>query len=96
MGKKDIIKIDNIINIDYSILGFIDPHITVNVVKDETIVRKITLSLPDRVENVIKCKNPRCVTSSEPGIAQVFRLTDKETAQYRCEYCDELYQEANL
>jgi aspartate carbamoyltransferase regulatory subunit len=91
MGKKDIIKIDNIINMDYSVLGFIDPNITVNVVKDEVIVDKIRLSLPGRVENVIKCKNPRCITSSEPGTPHVFRLTDRETAQYRCEYCDELY-----
>jgi aspartate carbamoyltransferase regulatory subunit len=96
MTKKDIIKIDNIINIDYSVLGFIDPHITVNVVKDEFIVRKISLSLPDRIENVIKCKNPRCITSSEPGVAHVFRLADKDSAVYRCEYCDELYQEGNL
>jgi aspartate carbamoyltransferase regulatory subunit len=96
MGKKDIIKIDNIINIDFSVLGFIDPNITVNVVKDEVIIRKISLSLPDRVENVIKCKNPRCITSSEPNITHVFRLADKETAQYRCEYCEELYQVGNL
>ncbi|MDR1785049.1 MAG: aspartate carbamoyltransferase regulatory subunit [Spirochaetaceae bacterium] len=91
MGKKDIIKVDNIINMDYSVLGFIDPNITVNVVKDEVIVRKIRLSLPDRVENVIKCKNPRCITSTEPNVPHVFRLVSRESAQYRCEYCDELH-----
>ena len=91
-GRKDIIKIDNIINIDYSVLGFIDPNITVNVVSDEHIVRKISLSLPDRVENIIKCKNPRCITSTESYLPQVFRLVDKKRTEYRCEYCDELYR----
>jgi aspartate carbamoyltransferase regulatory subunit len=92
MGKKDIIKIDNIINIDYSVLGFIDPNITVNVVKNETVADKIRISLPDRVENVIKCKNPRCITAGEPNIPHVFRLASKERGQYRCEYCDDLYR----
>lgn len=91
LGKKDIIKIDNIINIDYSVLGFIDPNITVNVVQDESIVRKIDLVLPDKVENVIRCKNPRCITTSEPYLSQVFRLVNRERSEYRCEYCDELY-----
>lgn len=91
-GRKDIIKIDNIINIDYSVLGFIDPNITVNVIMDEHIQRKITLSLPDRVENVIQCKNPRCITSTEKYIPHVFRLVDKKRAEYRCEYCDNLYR----
>lgn len=90
-GRKDIIKIDNIINIDYSVLGFIDPNITVNIVSDEHIIKKISLSLPERIENVIKCKNPRCITSSEANIAHIFKLVDKERAEYRCEYCDELY-----
>ncbi len=91
-GKKDMIKIDNIINIDYSVLGFIDPNITVNVVTEEKITRKITLQLPDKVENVIKCKNPRCITSSEANIDHVFRLVDKKRSEYRCEYCDEMYR----
>ncbi len=90
LGRKDIIKIDNIINIDYSVLGFIDPNITVNVVTDEKIVRKITLSLPDKVENVIKCRNPRCITSTEFYLPHVFRLVDAERAEYRCEYCDDI------
>ena len=82
MGKKDIIKIDNIINIDYSVLGFIDPNITVNVIKDEKIAEKITLSLPEKVENVIKCKNPRCITTTENYVSQIFHLVDKEKGQY--------------
>ncbi|MBO5137733.1 MAG: aspartate carbamoyltransferase regulatory subunit [Spirochaetaceae bacterium] len=90
MGRKDIIKIDNIINIDYSVLGFIDPNITVNVVSDEKIVQKITLTLPDKVENVIKCKNPRCITSTEPYLPNVFRLVNRSEAEYRCEYCDDI------
>lgn len=90
-GKKDIIKIDNIINIDYSVLGFIDPNISINVIKDEKIVRKIKMELPERVEKVIKCKNPRCITITENYIPQIFRLVNKETKQYRCEYCDAAY-----
>lgn len=91
-GKKDIIKIDNIINIDYSVLGFIDPNITVNVIVDEKISRKITLSLPEKIENVIKCKNPRCITSTESYVPHIFRLVSKENSEYRCEYCDALYR----
>ncbi len=93
--KKDIIKIDNIINIDYSVLGFIDPNITVNVIKDEKISKKITLKLPDRVENVIKCKNPRCITSTESYVPQIFKLTDKKKSKYSCEYCDQQYSAAS-
>lgn len=92
LGKKDIIKIDNIINIDYSVLGFIDPNITVNVVQDESIVRKIDLVLPDKVENVIRCKNPRCITTTESYLNQIFRLVDRDRCEYRCEYCDEIHR----
>ncbi len=94
LEKKDIIKIDNIINIDYSVLGFIDPDITVNVIENEKITRKITLKLPDRVENVIKCKNPRCITSTESYVPQIFKLIDKKKKKYACEYCDEQYSSA--
>ncbi len=90
-GRKDIIKIDNIINIDYSVLGFIDPNICVNIIKDEVIVRKIRMELPERVENVIRCKNPRCITMTEHYVPQVFVLADKNKATYRCEYCDAFY-----
>lgn len=89
-GTKDMIKIDNIINIDYSVLGFIDPSITVNVIQDGKIARKIKMELPEKVGNVIKCKNPRCITMTETYITQEFRLVDRDMKQYRCVYCDSL------
>ncbi|MCR5289032.1 MAG: aspartate carbamoyltransferase regulatory subunit [Treponema sp.] len=91
-GKKDIIKIDNIINIDYSVLGFIDPNITVNVIENEKIVRKINMILPDKVEDVVRCKNPRCITTTEHYVPQIFRLVSRENSLYRCQYCDALYK----
>jgi aspartate carbamoyltransferase regulatory subunit len=90
-GKKDIIKVDNIIDIDFSVLGFIDPNICVNIIKDETIVRKINMELPTRVQNVFHCKNPRCITATEHYVPSTFLLVDKEKGLYRCEYCDALY-----
>ena len=96
LGKKDIIKIDNIITIDYSVLGFIDPNISIAVIKDEQIVRKIKLELPERVENVIHCKNPRCITTTETYIPQVFKLSNRASAQYRCEYCDAVYSAGSI
>ena len=95
-GTKDIIKIDNIINIDYSVLGFIDSNITVNVIKDSTIVRKIKMELPEKVENVIRCKNPRCITITEHYVPQEFRLVDRSLKQYRCVYCDAMYTAGNI
>ncbi len=89
-GKKDIIKVDNLINIDYSVLGFFDANITVNVIQDGKIARKIKMALPDKVEGVIKCKNPRCITMTEHYVPQDFRLVDKEKKVYRCVYCDTL------
>lgn len=86
--KKDIIKIDKEIPIDLETLGFIDHNITVNVVKDDKIVEKRKLSLPDKIVNVAKCKNPRCITSIEKDLDQVFILTDKEKEVYRCKYCE--------
>ena len=87
MGRKDIIKIDDDIDIDLDVLGFIDPGITVNVIKGGVIVEKKHLSLPDRLVNVIRCKNPRCITSAEPDLDQIFCL-HRETGAYRCYYCD--------
>ena len=75
-----------------SVLGFIDPNITVNVIMDEHIAKKITLSLPDRVENVIKCRNPRCITTTEHYVPHSFKLVNRKKAEYACEYCDELYR----
>ena len=95
-GRKDIIKIDNNINIDYSVLGFIDANITVNIIKDEKIIKKIKMELPDKVESVVKCKNPRCITTTEPYVPQIFRLVDKNESLYRCQYCDSLYKAGNI
>jgi aspartate carbamoyltransferase regulatory subunit len=90
-GKKDIIKIENEINFDVSELGLIDPEATVNIIQNHKITEKKKLSLPEEVENVIKCKNPRCITSIEKNIIHIFRLVDKEKGVYRCKYCDEKY-----
>ena len=92
MGKKDIIKVEcPIEDLDLDILGFIDHNITVNIIKDEKIVAKKELKLPKQVVNVIKCKNPRCITSIEQGLDQIFVLADEEKEVYRCKYCEEKY-----
>ena len=88
MGRKDIIKIDESMELDLDILGFIDPNITVNVIKDDAIVDKKHLSTPTRIVDVLKCNNPRCITTTEPALHHVFRLTDPERKVYRCLYCD--------
>jgi aspartate carbamoyltransferase regulatory subunit len=90
LKSKDIIKIDNVIDLDYKVLGLIDPNITVNVIKNEIIVEKIRLSLPETVENIIKCKNPRCITSVERYAPHIFHLVNESTKEYRCDYCDEI------
>ena len=87
-GTKDIIKIDKDIPIDLDVLGFIDHNITVNVVKDDTIIDKGKLSLPEKIVNVAKCNNPRCITSVEKDLDHIFILTDKENEVYRCRYCE--------
>ncbi len=89
--RKDMIKIENVIDLDLAMLGFIDPNITVNIIEDEKITEKINLSLPDRVEGIIECKNPRCVTSNERGIVHKFVLIDENKGTYKCEYCDQIY-----
>jgi len=89
-GKKDIIKIDNTISINYDILGLIDPDITVNIIENERVTEKIKLSLPKKVENVLLCKNPRCICSTEKYISNIFHLENEEQRTYRCEYCDEI------
>ena len=92
MGKKDIIKVECPIEaLDLDILGFIDHNITVNVIKGDSIVEKKILALPTEVKNVIKCKNPRCITSIEQELDQVFQLTDPNKEVYRCMYCEEKY-----
>lgn len=94
MGKKDILKVECDINtLDLNILGFIDHNITVNVIKDGKIVEKRRLILPKKIKNVIKCKNPRCITSIEQGLPHIFVLADPEKEIYRCKYCEEKYSE---
>ena len=93
MGKKDILKVEcNIDNLDLDILGFIDHNITVNIIKDQRIVEKRALKLPTSVTNVIKCKNPRCITSIEQELDQIFLLTDPVHEVYRCKYCEAKYK----
>ena len=91
--KKDIIKIECPIDfMDLDILGFIDHNITVNIIENEQIVEKKQLRLPREIKNVIRCKNPRCITSIEQGLDHVFVLTDEENQIYRCKYCEEKYR----
>ena len=92
MGKKDIMKIECPIDfIDLDVLGFIDHNITINLIKDSEIVAKKSLHLPKEITNIIRCKNPRCITSIEQGLDHVFVLTDIENKIYRCKYCEEKY-----
>ena len=88
MGKKDIIKIGQVIDIDFTVLGYIDPGITVNIIRDGQLVKREHLKLPERVTDIIRCKNPRCITSSEQELVQEFRLVDSEKKTYRCVYCE--------
>ena len=87
-GKKDIIKIDQIIDLDFDVLGYVDSNITVNIVKDGKLERKHHMELPQTLKNVVKCKNPRCITSVEQEIVHTFKLVDRENKVYRCIYCD--------
>ena len=88
MGKKDIIKIGQVIDIDFTVLGYIDPGITVNIIRDGQLVKREHLKLPERVTDIIRCKNPRCLTSCEQELVQEFRLVDSEKKTYRCVYCE--------
>lgn len=93
MGKKDIIKVEcPLEGLDLDILGFIDHNITVNIIKDAQIVEKKELHLPKQVVNVIRCKNPRCITSIEQGLDHIFMLADPDKEVYRCKYCEEKYR----
>ena len=87
-GRKDIIKIDQIMELDWDVIGYVDPNITVNIIKDGVRVEKRQLKLPETITNVIRCKNPRCITSVEQELPHVFRLTDRERHEYRCLYCE--------
>lgn len=90
MGKKDIIKINNKIQLDVEFLGLINADITINIIEEGKIAKKVRLTVPEKVTNVLKCKNPRCVTSIELNIDHVFHLVDREKRSYRCEYCDDI------
>lgn len=88
MGKKDIIKIDRVIDIDMNALGYLDPGVTVNIIKDGKLAKRQSIDIPERIENVIKCKNPRCITTVEQELPHIFTLKDKENRVYRCLYCE--------
>lgn len=88
MGKKDIIKIDADLDVDLDAIGYVDPNATVNIIKDGKLVEKKKLLLPETIKNVIKCKNPRCITTTEQELAHIFKLTDRENRIYRCVYCE--------
>ena len=92
-GAKDIIKIDADIELDLDILGFIDPGITVNVIRNDQKVEKKHLSLPEQLTGILKCKNPRCISSTEQELPQIFKLADKEKRVYRCLYCESAFKE---
>ncbi len=88
MGKKDIIKIDADITLNLDVIGFVDPDATVNIIKDGILVEKRSIGMPETLTNVIKCKNPRCITSCEQELEHIFKLTDKVGKVYRCIYCE--------
>ena len=88
MGKKDIIKVDAAIDLNTDVIGYVDPDATVNIIRDGKLVEKKAIVLPERLVNVIRCKNPRCISSTEQELPQVFMLTDRENRVYRCRYCE--------
>ncbi len=90
MGKKDIIKIDSLIDLDTTVLGYVDPGITINIIERGKLREKRPLALPERIVNILKCKNPRCITSSEPQLDSIFLLSRKANGKraYRCAYCE--------
>ena len=91
MGKKDIIKIDSNIPINLEALGYIDPGVTVDIIRDSKLIEKRHVDLPEKLHDVLRCKNPRCITSCEQELEQIFTLTDKENRVYRCMYCEAEY-----
>ena len=88
LGRKDIIKIDCVIDLDLDVIGYVDPGVTVNIIEDGKQTKKGQIELPEYVTDIIKCKNPRCITSTEQELVHKFRLCDKEKRVYRCIYCD--------
>ena len=88
MGKKDIIKIDEDIELDMNVLGYVDPGVTIDIIKDSKLVEKKRATLPREIKNVIFCKNPRCITSTEQELPHIFKLTDEQNRVFRCIYCE--------
>ena len=88
MGRKDIIKIDKDIEINMDVIGFLEPNATINIVKDDKLVDKYKVNLPEKIVNIAKCQNPRCITSVEKDLDQIFILADKDKQVYRCKYCE--------
>jgi aspartate carbamoyltransferase regulatory subunit len=89
MGSKDIIKIGQVLDIDFDVLGYVDPGITVNIIRDGKVSERRRLTMPERVVGVLKCKNPRCITSIEQELTHEFKLTDPQNRVYRCIYCEQ-------
>lgn len=92
MDRKDIIKIEGDLSINFDVLGFIDNNITVCTIKNGELVKKENIVLPRRIKNVVKCKNPRCITSTEENLDQIFVLCDEKAHRYRCLYCEQAYK----
>lgn len=88
MGKKDIIKVADKIDIDVDVIGFVDPNATINIIRGGELVEKKQIDLPEKLVNVVMCKNPRCISSTEQELPHVFNLTDRENRVYRCRYCE--------
>ena len=95
LGRKDIIKIDREMELDWDLIGYVDPTITVNIIHEGQLREKRSLKLPERIRGVLKCKNPRCVTSVERNAPHIFHLMNAQTREYRCEYCDEIVSMQN-
>ena len=93
MERKDIIKIDSPVELDLDVLGYIDSNITVNIIRDGTLVEKKHLELPEKLVNILRCKNPRCITVSEPQLDAIFKLSNRSRHIYRCAYCDTEYRQ---
>ncbi len=88
LGRKDIIKVDADIDLNLDVIGYVDPNVTVNIIKDGKLVEKTSISMPEFLTDVLKCKNPRCITSTEQELQHVFKLTDEKEKVYRCIYCE--------
>ncbi len=93
LGRKDIIKLDTVIDLNYDMIAFVDSNVTIDIIKDGRVCEKRSVKLPETLKNIISCHNPRCITSTEQGIDQIFHLVDPDRRIYRCAYCDTEYSE---